>query len=94
MFFIWNSGRIGISDEYIGTSWEIETLPLVYLIPSLSGPGVCTNALLEALVQVHNGFIDHFQFVLKRRQKSKKKSVKHERLMHGDGALLEHKTIA
>ncbi len=75
MFLLLFEGRIGISDEYIGTSWDIETLPLVYIIPSLSGPGACTNALLEALVLVHNGFIDHFQFVLKRRQKTKKKLV-------------------
>lgn len=66
-----NTGRIGVPDEYINKPWEIDTLPLVYIIPSLSGPGVCTNALLEGLVHAHNAFIDHCQLLLKEKLKKK-----------------------
>ena len=68
-----SKGRLGIKDEYLNRSWDIETLPVVYLIPSLSNSlGVCTNALLEGLVHTHNGFIEQCQNVLKKRHKKKR----------------------
>lgn len=73
MLFFYSTGRLGIKEEYLSTSWDIETLPVVYLIPSLSNsPGVCTNALLEGLVHAHNGFIEQCQIILKKRHKKKR----------------------
>ena len=33
--------------------------PLEYLLPTTTGPGVCTTALVDFLVLKHNDFIEH-----------------------------------
>lgn len=63
-----NSGRINVPDKYKTKSWDINTLPIEYIIPNLKGPGVCTIALLEALVQAHNGFIDNCRLEWRRKR--------------------------
>ena len=47
-----------------------EELKLEWLIPTLSGPGVVTVAMLDLLVRAHNGFIEKSRAELKKNQKT------------------------
>ena len=46
-----------------------DELKLEWLIPTLTGPGVVTVAMLDLLVGAHNDFIERSQATLKRGQK-------------------------
>ena len=59
-----------VPNEYLSVSWDEKSL-LSYLIPTLTGPGVCTVALLHLLVTAHNGFVEKCQNELKKKQKKK-----------------------
>ena len=53
--------------EYLSVSWDDESLPLAYLIPTVTGPGVCTVVLLDLLVTAHNGFLKKCQNELRKK---------------------------
>ncbi len=59
-----------MSPEYLDVVWD-ETLPLVYLIPTLTGPGTCTVALIDLLVGAHNDFIEKCHSQLQTKQKKR-----------------------
>ena len=49
-----------------------EELKLEWLIPTLTGPGMVTVAMLDLLVGAHNDFIEKSQSMLKKGQKETK----------------------
>ena len=61
--------RVPVDSEYLTRVTWNESLPLSYLIPTLTGPGVCTVALVDLLVGVHNDFIEKCRSELKKKQK-------------------------
>ena len=61
--------RIPVDLEVVRTlTWDDST-PLSYLIPTLTGHGVCTVALVDLLVSVHNDFVEKCHSQLKKKQK-------------------------
>lgn len=40
-------------------------IPLSYLIPTMTGRGVCSTALVDFLVTTHNDFIDLYHSKIK-----------------------------
>lgn len=60
-------------DPNIVTSltWD-ESTSLSYLIPTLTGDGACTVALVGVLVQIHNDFIEKCESRLRKEQKMRK----------------------
>ena len=53
--------------EYLGMTIS-EDLKLEWLVPTLTGPGVVTAAMLDLLVGAHNDFIEKCRAELKKRQ--------------------------
>ena len=51
-------GRIHVDPSFLKVSFTDENLPVAYLIPTLSGPGVCSVAVVDLLVGTHNSFIE------------------------------------
>lgn len=51
-------------------SWDEKT-PLSYLIPTLTGDGACTVALVGLLVGIHNDFLEKCHSQLKTKLKKK-----------------------
>uniref|UniRef100_A0A1X7TWB5 RZ-type domain-containing protein n=1 Tax=Amphimedon queenslandica TaxID=400682 RepID=A0A1X7TWB5_AMPQE len=50
--------RVPVDSDFLKTvTWDDDT-PLSYLIPTLKGDGVCTVALVDLLVGLHNDFIN------------------------------------
>jgi hypothetical protein len=50
-------GRFKVEDRYTPKELGLDT-PLEYFIPTTTGPGACTSALIHYLTCVHNNFID------------------------------------
>ena len=50
--------RVRIPPEYLDKVVWDDSLPLSYLVPTLTGPGVCTVALVDVLVLAHNEFVE------------------------------------
>ena len=42
-----------------------QEIPLIYLIPTLTGRGVCSSALVDFLVTTHNEFINFYHNTVK-----------------------------
>jgi len=42
-----------------------QSIPLVYLIPTTTGKGICSTALVDFLVSVHNDFIEFYHGIIK-----------------------------
>ena len=53
--------RVRVDPEYLNEVVWDDSLPLSYLVPTLTGPGVCTVALVDVLVLAHNEFIEKCQ---------------------------------
>ena len=60
--------RVRIPPDYVQKIIWDDSLPLSYLIPTLTGPGVCTVALVDLLVGAHNEFIETCHSELKKKQ--------------------------
>ena len=58
-----------VPEEYLGMVIS-EELKVEWFIPTLTGPGVVTVAMLDLLVGAHNDFIEKSRAVLKKRQKT------------------------
>ena len=50
--------RVRVDSNYIDKVVWDDSLPLSYLVPTLTGPGVCTVALVDVLVLAHNEFVE------------------------------------
>ena len=56
--FVLHLARIVVDPNIIQiVTWD-ESTPLTCLIPTLTGEGACTTALVDLLVGVHNEFIE------------------------------------
>lgn len=65
-----NLARIPVNDTLIQeVTWD-ESTPLSCLVPTLTGDGACTAALIDLLVGVHNEFLEKCQMELKKKQKN------------------------
>ena len=62
--------RVHVKKEYLGLTIS-EDVELVWLIPTLTGPGSVTVAMLDLLVGVHNEFMEKCRAELKKTQKTK-----------------------
>ena len=63
-------GRVRVDEKYLSEVIS-EDLPLEWVIPTLTGPGVVTVAMLDLLVvSAHNDFMEKCQSELKKRQKA------------------------
>lgn len=51
------AAQLRVEDEYLQHSLSLETT-LDHFIPTTTGPGACTFALVHYLTYVHNNFID------------------------------------
>ena len=60
-----------VPEDCLGVTMSDE-LKLEWLIPTLTGPGVVTVAMLDLLVGAHNDFIERSRASLNRGQKAKK----------------------
>lgn len=70
IFFI--LARIQVDPNIVTSlTWD-ESTPLSYLIPTLTGDGACTVALVGVLVQIHNDFIEKCESRLRKEQKMRK----------------------
>ena len=59
-------GRKRVSKELImEVPSNPQEIPLVYIIPTKTGKGVCSTALVDFLVTAHNDFIDFYHSVVK-----------------------------
>ena len=63
------SARVRVPEEYLGMVIS-EELKVEWFIPTLTGPGVVTVAMLDLLVGAHNDFIEKSRAVLKKRQRT------------------------
>ena len=63
------SARVRVPEEYLGMVVS-EELKVEWFIPTLTGPGVVTVAMLDLLVGAHNDFIKKSRAVLKKGQKA------------------------
>ena len=54
---IYLPGQLRVKDEYLKPVLDLDST-LEYFIPTTTGPGACTFALVHYLVYVHNNFID------------------------------------
>ena len=61
--------RVRVPEEYLGMVIS-EELKVEWFIPTLTGPGVVTVAMLDLLVGAHNDFIEKSRAVLKKGQKT------------------------
>ena len=72
-------GRVRVDPSLLKVSFTDESLPVAYLIPTLSGPGVCSVALVDLLVGAHNSFIEKCREEMSKQQlttRGKKEWVK------------------
>ena len=42
-----------------------QSIPLAYLIPTTTGKGICSTALVDFLVSTHNDFIEFYHGIIK-----------------------------
>ena len=61
--------RVHVPENYLGMVIS-EELKVEWFIPTLTGPGVVTVAMLDLLVGAHNDFIEKSRAVLKKGQKT------------------------
>ena len=61
--------RIRVPPEYLQNVVWNDALPLSYLMPTFTGPGTCTVALVDLLVGAHNAFIERYHSEMKSKQK-------------------------
>ena len=66
-------GQVPVDPDYLKVSFTDESLPVAYLIPTPSGPGICSVALVHLLVSAHNGFIDMCRGLVSKQQQMKGK---------------------
>ena len=60
--------QVRVDAELLDVTFSDDTISLDYLIPTLNGPGVCTVALVYALVRAHNAFIEKYRREMSKRQ--------------------------
>ena len=60
--------QVRVDAELLDVTFSDESISLDYLIPTLTGPGVCTVALVCTLVRAHNAFIEKYRRVVSKRQ--------------------------
>ena len=60
--------QIRVDDELLELTFSDDSISLDYLIPTLTGPGVCTVALVYTLVCAHNEFIEKYRREISKRQ--------------------------
>ena len=53
---MFNIDRLDVPEEYILDEIR-DDIQMIYLIPTTYGKGVITTALVDFLVNIHNGFI-------------------------------------
>ena len=54
-----------MKEEFIEELPEIsKSTPLQYIIPTVTGPGACSFALVDYLVLIHNNFIEMVQGIV------------------------------
>ena len=68
IIFMLLSARLRVDEENLMLEVTMET-KLDYLIPTTSGHGICTTALVDYLVQIHNAFIERCRAVAQEKQK-------------------------
>ena len=59
--------QVHVDTQVLEVTFSDDSVSLDYLIPTITGPGVCTVALVYMLVRAHNTFIEKY-----RREMSKK----------------------
>ena len=69
--FLISLARVHVPQDCLGVTLS-EELKLEWLIPTLTGPGMVTVAMLDLLVGAHNDFIEKSQNMLKKGQKETK----------------------
>ena len=67
-YYFTSVARVRIPPDYVQKIIWDDSLPLSYLIPTLTGPGICTVALVDLLVGAHNEFIEKCRSELKKKQ--------------------------
>ena len=65
--FLYKLARLPVEKEYLEVSFS-EDLTLEFLIPTFTGPGVVTVAMLDLLVRAHNNFLENARAELRKRQ--------------------------
>lgn len=60
--------QVRVDAEFLEVTFNADRLSLDYLIPTTSGPGVCTVALVYTLVGAHNAFIETYRREMSKRQ--------------------------
>ena len=59
-------GRRRVPREHIeGMPNKLQNITLPYLIPTTSGKGICSTALVDFLVTTHNSFIEFYHGTIK-----------------------------
>ena len=53
--------QVHVDAELLEVTFSDDSVSLDYLIPTLTGPGVCTVALVCTLVRAHNAFIEKYR---------------------------------
>ena len=66
-------GRVHVDTTFLRVTFTDESLPVAYLVPTLSGPGVCSVALVDLLVGAHNSFIEKCKGEVSKQQQMKDK---------------------
>ena len=66
--FSYTTARLRVDDAHLLPAIR-ETTPLEYLIPTTTGAGACTTALVDFLVQVHNSFIERCRGIVTEQEK-------------------------
>lgn len=67
---IFNAARIKVKHGFLVELPEIaENTALQYLIPTTTGPGICSFALVDYLVVQHNSFMEMCQGVMSEEDK-------------------------
>ena len=66
---LFTSARVRVDKEYLSVTIS-EDIKLEWLIPTLTGPGVVTVAMLDLLVGAHNDFVEKSHAELKKKQKT------------------------
>ena len=60
--------QVHVEAELLEVAFSDDNVSLDYLIPTLTGPGVCTVALVYTLVRAHNAFIEKCRGEMSKRQ--------------------------
>lgn len=79
--FLKSKSRLEIKDEYMIQSFTPD-VPLEYIIPTNDGAGVCTAALLDLLVRMHNDFIKECRILLQEQDGAMKRELQKVPVQH------------